>query len=100
MTRRHWWRGLLAQTRLFRTERRFEPRLFRTNRQLVLRVCPLPGVFRLSRLAPSWRKKCVAQPQYTGYNMPNPLDSLWATVILGIIATFALYHFAAWLMGG
>ncbi len=32
--------------------------------------------------------------------MPNPLDSLLGTVILGVIATFALYHFAAWLMGG
>lgn len=32
--------------------------------------------------------------------MPNPLDSLWGVVILGVVATFALYRFAAWLMGG
>jgi hypothetical protein len=31
--------------------------------------------------------------------MPNPLDSLAGTVILGVIATFVLYQFAAWLMG-
>jgi len=32
--------------------------------------------------------------------MPNPLDSLPGTVILGVIATFALYQVALWLMGG
>lgn len=32
--------------------------------------------------------------------MPNPLDSLLGTVILGVITTFALYHVAKWLMVG
>jgi hypothetical protein len=31
--------------------------------------------------------------------MPNPLDSLWGTVILGVILTIALYRVASWLMG-
>ena len=32
--------------------------------------------------------------------MPNPLESLPGAVILGVIATFALYRLAEWLMGG
>ena len=32
--------------------------------------------------------------------MPNPLDSLWGTVITGIIVTVIFYYVALWLMGG
>ena len=31
--------------------------------------------------------------------MPNPLDSLWGTVITGVIVTVVLYYVAVWLMG-
>ncbi len=31
--------------------------------------------------------------------MPNPLDSLWGTVIAGVIVTIGLYFVARWLMG-
>jgi hypothetical protein len=31
--------------------------------------------------------------------MPNPLDSLWGTVITGIIVTVVFYYVALWLMG-
>jgi hypothetical protein len=31
--------------------------------------------------------------------MPNPFDSLWATVIAGVILTVLLYFAALWLMG-
>jgi hypothetical protein len=30
--------------------------------------------------------------------MPNPLDSLWGTVIAGVILTIALYYAARWLL--
>ncbi len=32
--------------------------------------------------------------------MSNPLDSLWGTVISGVILTIVLYYVAIWLMGG
>ena len=31
--------------------------------------------------------------------MPNLLDSLWATVIAGVLLTFVLYFVARWLIG-
>jgi hypothetical protein len=31
--------------------------------------------------------------------MQNPLDSLWGTVITGVIVTVVLYFVAKWLMG-
>ena len=31
--------------------------------------------------------------------MSNPLDSLWGTVITGVILTIVLYYVARWLMG-
>ena len=31
--------------------------------------------------------------------MSNPLDSLWGTVITGIILTVVLYYVARWVMG-
>ncbi len=35
-----------------------------------------------------------------GSVMSNPLDSLWGTVISGVILTIVLYYVAIWLMGG
>ena len=32
--------------------------------------------------------------------MANPLDSLWGTVIAGIVLTIVLYFVAKWLIGG
>ena len=32
--------------------------------------------------------------------MPNPLDSLWGTVITGVVLTIVLYYVARWLIGG
>jgi hypothetical protein len=32
--------------------------------------------------------------------MKNPLDSLWGTVILGLVLTVVLYYFARAMMGG
>jgi len=31
--------------------------------------------------------------------MSNPLDSLWGTVITGLIVTVIFYYVAKWLMG-
>jgi hypothetical protein len=31
--------------------------------------------------------------------MSNPLDSLWGTVITGVILTVVLYYVVRWLMG-
>lgn len=31
--------------------------------------------------------------------MKNPLDSLWGTVISGLVITVALYYVASWLVG-
>jgi len=31
--------------------------------------------------------------------MSNPLDSLWGTVITGVVVTIVLYYVARWLMG-
>lgn len=31
--------------------------------------------------------------------MSNPLDSLWGTVITGVILTIVLYYVVRWLMG-
>lgn len=31
--------------------------------------------------------------------MLNPLNSLWGTVIAGVLLTVVLYYFARWLMG-
>ncbi len=31
--------------------------------------------------------------------MSNPLDSLWATVIAGVLLTIVFYFVARWLMG-
>ena len=31
--------------------------------------------------------------------MPNPLDSLWETVIGGVLLSFVLYFVARWLIG-
>lgn len=31
--------------------------------------------------------------------MSNPLDSLWGTVITGVILTVVLYYVVKWLMG-
>lgn len=31
--------------------------------------------------------------------MSNPLDSLWGTVITGVVLTIVLYYVARWLMG-
>jgi hypothetical protein len=43
----------------------------------------------------------MIQPlQTVGNNVPNPFDSLWGTVIIGVIATIALYQLALWLTGG
>jgi hypothetical protein len=35
-----------------------------------------------------------------GVNMQNPLDSLWGTVIAGVILTVVLYYVAKILIGG
>lgn len=35
-----------------------------------------------------------------GVNMQNPLDSLWGTVIAGVILTVVLYYVAKLLIGG
>ena len=32
--------------------------------------------------------------------MKNPLDSLWGTIILGVILTAILYYVAEWLVKG
>jgi hypothetical protein len=43
----------------------------------------------------------MIQPlQTVGNSVPNPFDSLWGTVIIGVIATIALYQLALWLTGG
>jgi hypothetical protein len=42
----------------------------------------------------------MIQSLQAGNNVPNPLDSLWGTVILGVIVTMVLYQVAIWLMGG
>ncbi len=31
--------------------------------------------------------------------MSNPLDSLWGTVITGVVVTIVLYYVVRWLMG-
>ncbi len=31
--------------------------------------------------------------------MSNPLDSLWGTVITGVVLTIVLYYVVRWLMG-
>jgi hypothetical protein len=34
------------------------------------------------------------------HNMKNPLDSLWGTVISGLVLTVVLYYLARAMMGG
>ena len=92
MTRQRWWRGLAV--RGADPLRNGLPVRAAWAKRLLL------AASLLSRLTPSWQWTRVVQPQYTENSMPNPLDSLLGTVILGVIATFALYHVAKWLMVG
>ena len=39
-------------------------------------------------------------PHIPGENMKNPLDSLWGTVISGLVLTVVLYYLARSMMGG
>jgi hypothetical protein len=40
------------------------------------------------------------QNQKRGVDMKNPLDSLWGTIILGLILTVILYYIVKTLAGG
>jgi len=39
-------------------------------------------------------------PYIPGETMKNPLDSLWGTVITGLVLTVVLYYLARAMMGG
>ena len=40
------------------------------------------------------------QPHAGAMNMKNPLDSLWGTVISGLVLTVVLFFLAKMMMGG
>jgi len=54
-------------------------------------------MIRHTRMIESARKAVPYIPEIT---MKNPLDSLWGTVISGLVLTVVLYYLARAMMGG
>ena len=55
------------------------------------------GIFREGGMLESAR---FAVPYIPEITMKNPLDSLWGTVISGLVLTVVLYYLARMMMGG